>query len=385
MPKKHLIEAISTLIGFTIGAGILGIPFVVAKAGFLTGILNILILGILILLLNLYLGEVTLRTKGIHQLTGYAKIYLGKIGNYLMIVSFIIFSHGALIAYIIKTGEFLNALLSPIFGGTIILYSLIFFIFSFIIIHEGIKIVEKSEVSMVLLIFIIIILLAIFAIPNLNTNNLTNFTINNFFIPYGVVFFAFLATPAIPEMNEELKNNKKELKKAIIIGSLIPIFIYILFALIVVGITGINTTDGAILGLANVLGNKILILGSILGILTMATSFIAVAFALTEMYHFDYKLKKKVSSILACFIPLIIALAIINSNIKNAFFRVLDITGSFGGSLAGILIVLIWWKAKRSGNRKPEFSIHKKDILNLIIILMLILGIIFKLHAIFLL
>ena len=133
MPKKHLIGAISTLIGITIGAGILGIPFVVAKAGFLTGILNIFVIGMLILVLNLYLGEITLRTKGIHQLTGYAKIYLGKAGYYLMMVAFIIFSYGALVAYIIKTGELLNALLSPIFGGTTLIYSIIFFILSFII------------------------------------------------------------------------------------------------------------------------------------------------------------------------------------------------------------------------------------------------------------
>ncbi len=385
MPKKHLLEAISTLVGFTIGAGILGIPFVVAKAGFLTGILNIIILGVLVLLLNLYLGEVTLRTKGIHQLTGYARLYLGKIGNFLMTVSFIIFSYGALIAYIIKTGEFLNALLRPIFGGTVIVYAFIFFLFSFIVIYEGIRIVEKSEVWMVFLICIIIIILAILTIPNLNVDNLTGFNVNNFFLPYGVVFFAFLATPAIPSMNEELKNNKKELKKAIIIGSLIPLFIYMLFALIVVGVTGVNTTDGAILGLANVLGNKILVLGSFLGVLTMATSFIAVAFSLSEMYHFDYKVKRKISSIFACFIPLVIALAIINSNIKNAFFKVLDITGSIGGSLVGILIILIWLSAKREGNRKPEYSIHTRKILSLIIILMFILGMILKFYEILLL
>lgn len=386
MPKKHLIEAISTLIGFTIGAGILGIPFVVARAGFLIGILNILVIGITILILNLYLGEITLRTKGIHQLTGYARIYLGKIGNYLMTISFIIFSYGALTAYILKTGEFLNALFSPIFGGTIIIYSLIFFVISFIITYEGIRIVERSEVFMVIFIFVVMAILTIFAIPHLDINNLNNlsFNIKNFFIPYGVVFFAFVAMPAIPEMNEELKNNKRYLKKAIIIGSLIPMFIYILFALIMVGVTGINTTDGAILGLAKILGNKVLIFGSILGILTMATSFVAVAFALTEMYHFDYKLKKKLSSVFACFISLIISLVIINSNIKNAFFKVLDVTGILEGPLVGVLIVMIWYKAKRWGKREPEFSIQKNDFLNLIIILMLIIGTISRIYEMFL-
>jgi len=378
MPQKHVLEAISTLVGFTIGAGVLGIPFVVAKAGFLTGLLNILLLGIFVLLINLYLGEVTLRTKGIHQLTGYAKIYLGKIGNYLMAISFIIFSYGALTAYIIKIGEFLNALLNPFFGGTSIFYSTIFFIMAFFIVYHGIKIIERSELWMVLLIIVIIVILSVLTIPNISTTNLSDFNVNNLFIPYGVVLFAFLATPAIPAMNEELKNNKKDLKKAIIIGSLIPLFVYVLFALIVVGVTGINTTDGAILGLANVLGGKMLILGSVFGILTMATSFIAVSFAVTQMYHFDYKLKKENASLLACFIPLIMALVINIANIKHAFFVVLDLTGSFGGSLAGILIILVWWKAKKLGNRKPEYTLPHLKVISLLLIFMFILGAIFK-------
>ena len=41
MRKKRLFEAVSTLVGCVIGAGILGIPYVVAKAGFVTGLVNI--------------------------------------------------------------------------------------------------------------------------------------------------------------------------------------------------------------------------------------------------------------------------------------------------------------------------------------------------------
>lgn len=59
-----------------IGAGILGIPYVVAKAGFLTGLLDLIIIGLAVLVLNLYVGEIMLRTKEDHQLTGYAEKYL---------------------------------------------------------------------------------------------------------------------------------------------------------------------------------------------------------------------------------------------------------------------------------------------------------------------
>lgn len=381
MPKKHLLEAVSTLIGFTIGAGILGIPFVVAKAGFITGMLNIVILGILILMMNLYLGEITLRTKGIHQLTGYARIYLKKAGYYFMSASFIICGYGALIAYIIKTGEFLDALLNPFLGGSPIIYSLLFFFVSFAIVYKGLKIVEESETFMVIFLIAVVVILAVLAVPSINYGNLSEFSISSFFIPYGVVFFAFLATPAIPEMNEELQKNKKELKKAIIIGSLIPLIIYLLFAIIVVGVTGTSTTDDAVLGIAKVLGNKLLFLGAVFGILTMGTSFIAVAFSLVQMYHFDYGIKKKSSSILSCSIPLIISFLIISSGIKNSFFRILDITGAFGGSLEGILIVMIWWKAKESGKRKPEYIMNKSYIISFLLILMFILGLLFEIKS----
>ena len=44
MNKKLLLwEAIATLVGTIIGAGILGIPYVIAKAGFWTGIFDIVL------------------------------------------------------------------------------------------------------------------------------------------------------------------------------------------------------------------------------------------------------------------------------------------------------------------------------------------------------
>ena len=60
MRKLPLYEAIATLVGCTIGAGILGIPYVVAKSGFLIGFIDIVLIGLAVMLINLYLGEVVL-------------------------------------------------------------------------------------------------------------------------------------------------------------------------------------------------------------------------------------------------------------------------------------------------------------------------------------
>lgn len=373
---KHFLAATATLMGFIIGAGVLGIPYVTAKAGFLTGLLVIILIGIAALFLNLYTGEIALRTKGSHQLTGYAGKYYGKAGKYIMTFFMIFGLYSALVAYIIKEGQFLSAILSPILGGNPLLYSIIFFITFSIIVYLGIKVIEKSELFMGIFFILIVLTILAFALPNIDYQNLSSFEPLNMFIPYGVILFAFFGMPAIPEIKEELKNNKKSIKTAIIIGSAIPIILYILFTFVVVGASS-QVTDGAILGLSEVLGYKVFLLGIIFGILAMATSFIVVALALKEVYMFDFRLKKLTSSALACLIPLTIALIMILSNVRNAFFIVLDIAGTVGVSLSAIFIILIYFKAKKHGDRKPEYSINNKFI-GYVLIAMFFLGLLYK-------
>jgi len=376
--KKHLLGAVSTLVGFTIGAGILGIPYVVVKAGFTTGIVNIIVIGIATLILNLYLGEIVLRTKGIHQLTGYAEKYLGKNGKVLMTIAMIFAYYGALVAYTVKVGEFIAKLFMPVIGGDYLIYVLVSFVIMSLFVYLGLKMVEKGELSMVLFMVLIMVVFSFVMMPKIDYSNLTGFDLTKLFIPYGVVLFAFAGSGAIPEIGEELKNNKKLVKKAIIIGSLIPLFIYLLFAFLVVGVAGNNTTDGAIIGLESIFGTNILVLGVIFGVLAMATSFIAVGLALKGMYQFDFKLKRALASNLTCLIPLVGSFIIIQSKIKNSFFHVLDVTGAFAGSLICILIVMMFLKSKKLGDRKPEFCLHKNSIISLILILMFIAGMAYK-------
>ncbi|HLD37857.1 MAG TPA: aromatic amino acid transport family protein, partial [Candidatus Nanoarchaeia archaeon] len=99
--NKTFLAGISILIGTAIGAGVLGIPYVVAKSGFLIGAIHILLIGAIILLANLYLGEIVLRTKGKHQLGGYARKYLGKTGSFFMSFAIIFSVYSAIIAYLV--------------------------------------------------------------------------------------------------------------------------------------------------------------------------------------------------------------------------------------------------------------------------------------------
>lgn len=381
---KHFFSAIATLIGITIGAGILGIPYAIARCGFLTGVIMILLIGFAVLFMNLYTGEVALRTKGSHQLTGYAYRYYGKFGKYFMTLTMIFYLYGALTAYIIKEGHFLFAVLNPVFGGSEAVYSIIFFVIFSMIVYIGLRAIEKSELWMGAVFIIIIIMIFLVSLPHINLENILSLDIDRICAPYGVILFSLFGVAGIPEIREELKGNEKKLKKAIIIGSLIPIFVYILFAFSVVGVTGPATTDGAIEGLRYVLGYNMFLLGIVFGILAMATSFITVALALKEVYMFDFKLSKHVSSTIACFVPLIISMVLIFSPIENAFFQVIDISGIFGGSLMAIFLCFVYLKARKHGERKPEYFIKTKFMVYVIMILFLA-GLVYKAIEIFLL
>src|SRR3989344_8630530 len=106
--RSKFFPALAVLVGTTIGAGFLGIPYVVSKSGFPIGFAYLVFVFAFLLLTKLYLGEVILRTNGNHQLSGYAEMYLGKAGKFLMFFAMIFGIYSALIAYLIGEGQSLS-------------------------------------------------------------------------------------------------------------------------------------------------------------------------------------------------------------------------------------------------------------------------------------
>ncbi len=384
--NTKFLEAIAILVGATIGAGVLGIPYVVSEAGFWTGIFVIIGLGIATLIINLYMGEVALRTNGNHQLSGYAEKYTGRIGKELSSAFMIFGIYGALIAYTMGVGE----AAATIFHGNSIIYSLAFFIIGSLIVYKGIKSLGKAELLIASLLIIVVILIPILSSENLNPDNLQGFNLLKIMGPYGVVLFAFMGTPAIPMMKEELKNNRKLLKKAIIIGTLIPLIVYLLFTFIVVGIVGNGfqhlPPNGKIatIALSNFVRPEIWVMANVFAMLTMTTSFLALTYALWSTYQYDYNLKKSLALFLTLSIPF--AVFMINSLMVDAanFVNILSIVGAITGGITGVLIVVMHYKARKKGDRKPEYNITNSLVLGVILSAVFVAGIIKEIVAIFL-
>lgn len=379
--RNKLWMASATLMGTVIGAGVLGIPYVIAQSGLTLGIINLLVVGFALLVLHLCLGEISLRTKGFHQLSGYMEKYLGKIGKHFMAFSMMVGIYGAMTAYIIGEGE----ILKTIFGGHPLIYSLAFFILVSVIIYSGLKATGRAEMIVTALMILVVIAIGIFSFDKINIDYFSGFYWANMFLPYGVILFAFVGTAAIPELREELHKEEYQMKKAIFIGSAIPIVIYLIFAVVVIGLVGLgnfNTlaANDRIATIAlSIFANPYLgLAANIFAVFAMFTSFLGLGLALYQMYEYDYHFKKIWAYALTIIPPVIIAI----SGLTN-FIAVIGFTGAIAGGVDGILIMIAYWKAKRFGQRKPEYTLKIGKIITALLILMFAGGIIYQLWQTF--
>ncbi len=372
--NKRFWHAVAMMVGMIIGVGIFGVPYAITKVGFALGIFYIVFLGGILLLEHLLYSEVVLRTEGKHRLVGYAEIYLGKYGKTLAGAAQILSFYGALIAYIIIGGQFLHAILLPIFGGSVLMYQFAFFVLMSLAVLIGLRLVASIEFLMTIILLAVVAIIFFFGLPYVWYPNLYIMNLKEIFFPYGVILFALGGAAAVPQIRELLRGQEEKMKKAIVIGTAVPLVVTALFAFVVIGISGSGTTQEAIAGLSGALGSKIVLFGAIFGFLAIATSFLVLGLNLKEIFNFDYKLNGFLSWALACILPFLIFLAG-----RPEFMSVIAFTGAVLGGLEGILIILIWLKAKENGKRQPEYSLKVSRLILDLVAFIFILGILYKL------
>jgi tyrosine-specific transport protein len=368
--NRKVLRAVAILVGTTIGAGMFGIPYVVSKIGFIPGMFYLFLLGILVLLLNLSYGEVILRTPGDHQFGGYIDTYLGKKRVFLKaisIIAFFISAYGALLAYLIKIGDFFNLFFG---GGSPFFYSVLFFLLGSFTIFLGLRMVSWFEFAIVIFLVGLIIFIAAPGMAKMEISHFSYTNLSFFLLPYGVILFALTGSSVIPEMEEILRKNPRKLKKSIIIGSLIPLFVYCLFTIFVFGVCGALTSTDAITGLVPFFSPFLVKLGAIIGILAMGSSFFTLGYILKEVWFRDFKASKNISFLLACLPSFFLFLF----GARN-FIKILDFSGAVSGGLIGILILMMFEKAKKTGKRKPAFVLAMPKFLIIILYLIFFLGI----------
>lgn len=359
-----------TLTGTIIGAGILGLPYVFARSGFLIGLFWLILLGAIMTYTNLCLGEITLRTEGRHQLAGYAEKYLGKLGKKIMFFAMIFGVYAALLAYIIGEGESLARVIPG--GINPIILSLSFWLIMTLILREGLRGIKKVETWGVIAIIVLILGIMIVFFPKINFENLAYSNPKEFMLPIGIVLFSLLGFTAIPELRVEIQGQEKLLKKAILLGSLIPIALYIIFTAVFVGVLGLKVSEVATLSFGPIV--------TLLGVFTMMTAFIVLTYSLKDAFRYDLRMSKWPTFAFSSLAPLILYVATLISPALG-FATILGIGGVISGGLTGIMILLVCKRAKDNAKekKKPEINMPLNWIILAILSIIFISGIILEL------
>jgi len=347
LDKKRFFSAVSVLVGTCIGAGVLGIPYVAAQVGFFVALAYILLLGLLILTVNLYFGEIILRTKGDHQIAGYAGKYLGKKGKFVLEFAMVFGVYAAIVAYMLGVGESLSFL---VFGDSShsTLFGVLFGFIMSALLWKGLKALRRFEKIGVLIVLTLFTTIFFTLVKDINLSNLYYFNIGSIFLPFGVILFSLMSFSAIPQLQIILHKNERLMRKVLVTGTLVSVIFYSLFAFVVVGVKGAATPEIATLSLGSIF--------VFLGIFTMFTSYLSLGNALRENLMYDERFKKKEAWFFSALIPILVFI-FVKSFEFFSFTRILSIGGLVSGGFTAVLVLAMVKKAKKKGNRTPEYSL----------------------------
>ena len=362
--QKDQITAISIIVGTCIGSGFLGIPYIAAQLGFFPTMLYLIIFGSIILTLNLYFGEVILRTRQQNHLIGYTQRYLGNRYSMLMKAAVILSVYAALLSYMIGIGESVSHLITGTTSYSLA-FGIIFGIVMSIVLLGGLKslkYLEKVGVASIILLFI-----AAFAtyITQIDLTNLIHFDSRHIFLPIGVILFSLIEFYSLPEARMVLKGKEHLLKRTIIIGTITPIIFYIIFAFIVVGFRGQDTPQISTFALGNIF--------VLVGMFAMFTSYLALATAIIDNYKLDLKLSNRKAWALGALPPILVYIVLSLGGFLD-FIGVLSIGGVIAGGTMVILVLMKIHQAEVKGTRKPEYDIKTNKYLTAFFIIIFLLA-----------
>ena len=375
---RKYFQSVAMITGTIIGVGMFSVPFVVVQSGyvFLLVYLPALVL-VEFFLLRLY-AEIILSTNGHHRMPGYAEKYLGKPFKWLGVCISTLGNFGAVLAYIIIGGIFLNELFGARFGGSMLMYTTVLFIIESFIVLFGLKLISKMEVYMTSLLIFVVGIIVYKSGFYIDAANYPSIDWGKAVLPYGPIFFAVGGGSAIPEVCRLLVNDKKRIQSAIGLGVLIPAIIIMVFVTAIVGVTGVHTSPDTLVGLNAVLGSELVQIALVFGILAIMTSFLTIAQGQREVFWWDLRINKSLSWALACGVPYLLFLA----GIQN-LTKVVSISGAVSGGLGGVMLILIAMKVKKKRDKKPVFENRVNVYGAFLLSLLFILGLVYELWEVF--
>lgn len=341
------LKGIGLLVGMIFGAGVFALPFVIVKAGIFWGIFHFILTFSLMLFLHFLYSDIAYFCGGRRRFTGFVEMLLGAKAKWFAFFITIASYYGAFLVYGILGGIFASNIsdnfLSPHF------FSILFLLTAGALVFLHFNKIAAINFYLTIPLLGLVVYLAIVASPFIKLSNFPlvffNFSPSFYwFLPYGVFLFAFAGFSALPEVRDIFSNLPRgNFRQAILISLLLVGVFYAIFIFTIIGVSGANTTEDALAGIASVLGQGALLVGSLIGFLAVFTSFIALGVDLKDIFHYDLRFPQFLAWLCVVAPPLLLF-----SLGAADFVKILGIIGAIGIGATGIFIVLM---ARKLANR----------------------------------
>ncbi|UGA56168.1 aromatic amino acid transporter [Vibrio sp. VB16] len=306
----------STLIiaGTTIGAGMLALPLASAGIGFPTSLTIMLVLWLLMTYTALLMLELHQHAPSNATLHTLAKQFLGDKGKWVASIAMLFLFYALCSAYIAGGGAQFGERISQFTGievdGSIA--TVIFTIIVAFIVTVGTRTVDHINRVLFATKLVAMVTVLFFLAPNVTESYLLNMPLQQGLIVASipVIFTSFGFHGSIPAIVNYLDGDTKALKKAVVIGSAIPLVVYLFWQIMTLGVISqqeLSESKG-LSALISALATKIHFsqLDQIIGIfadLALLTSFLGVSLGLFEYLGDSLnKNKGKLNRVLSAFV-----------------------------------------------------------------------------------
>ncbi len=296
---NKLIGGILLIVGTSIGGGMLALPLVTIQVGLVRALLMFIVAWLLMTVAAISILKVNLTLPYGTNMISMARNTLGKSGQAVTWVSYLMLLYCLLAAYIAGGADLLAELCAMLHLSIYHGIAVFAFVFIFgVIIFNGIKIVDMANRALMAVkmgsLFCIIFLLATHV-------HVAHFAMgHNAGIPAAilVVITSFGYAVIIPSLRDYFGEDDHMMIKAIWIGSLIPLLCYVAWLCVVLGVlpesTRLVNLSQLILTLSTISANGwVADCVHLFSYVCITTSFLGVSLALTDFVADGFHLERQ--------------------------------------------------------------------------------------------
>lgn len=328
------LDSLGLLVGTIIGAGMFVLPYAAAQAGIIWAAIYLVAATVLMFFLHTLYGEAVYILDGNHRLPGYARTHLGRTAAYLATFSLFFGFIAALLAYGVLGGEFLHVLAQV---GDVSYYVFGFFVLGALGLLLNLERIGWIAFLLTIPLVFFILVLAALSFPHINWAGIPLMNNAKWFLPYGIFLFAVSGVSTIPEIAQVLqKKQGRVFEKIVLLSGGLVAFLYAIFILSVVGVTGSATTTEAVEGLVGTLGQSVVIIGALIGFLAVARAYLAIGLDFRNTLMYDFSVTKARAWALVVTLPVCLYLL----GAKN-LIGIISTAGGIMGGLDAIVILML--------------------------------------------